>query len=71
MSVETFFKNETVESRDLVIGVVENIHYFKWQSSEVVNRSLFRKTFFVPDELISRCITCNLHASKRGVTVAY
>ena len=52
MSVETFFNNETVESSDLVIGVVENIHYFKWHSSEVVNRSRFRKTFFVPDERI-------------------
>ena len=76
MSVETFC-NETVESRDLVIGVVESIHNFKWQSSKIVNKSRFRKSFFVPDELVSmlvsRCITCNphIHASIRGVMVGY
>ena len=41
--------NERIESRDLVIRVVESIHDFKWQKSKVVNKSRFKKSFFVPD----------------------
>ena len=49
------------------------MHNFKWKNSKVVNKIRFRKSFFVNDELVSRCITCNLriHANTRGVMVAY
>ena len=59
------FCNETVETRDFLIGVVESIHDFKWQSSEVVNKRLLRKTVFVPDELASRCTKCMRSAHSR------